>query len=117
MENRIKQIRKELNLTQQEFADRVGVKRGGIANYEIGRNELSDAVISLICREFNINEIWLRTGNGEMFIELTCDEQIAAFIGSIHSTVDDTFKKRFVYMLSLLDESEWMLLEQIVNKI
>ena len=64
MKDRIKKIRKELDLTQQEFADRIGVKRGGIANYEIGRNEPTDSVISIICREFNVNEDWLRTVEG-----------------------------------------------------
>lgn len=67
MKERIKKIRKELDLTQQEFADRLGIKRGAIANYEIGRNEPVDSVISLICREFNVREEWLRTGDGKMF--------------------------------------------------
>ena len=96
LKDRIKKIRKELDLTQQEFADRIGVKRGGIANYEIGRNEPTDSVISLICREFNVNEDWLRTGEGEMFIKQTRDEQIASFVGSIQSSEDDSFKKRFI---------------------
>ena len=67
MNERIKELRKALNLTQQEFADRLNIKRGAIANYEVGRNEPIDAVISLICREFNVNEEWLRDGSGEMF--------------------------------------------------
>lgn len=67
MKERIKKIRRELDLTQQEFADRLRVKRGSIANYEIGRNVPIDSVISLICREFNVNEEWLRYGEGEMF--------------------------------------------------
>ena len=61
MKDRIREIRKTLNLTQQEFADRLGIKRGGIANYEIGRNDPSDSVISLICREFNVNELKYKT--------------------------------------------------------
>lgn len=68
MNERIKRLRKELDLTQQEFADRISVKRGAIANYEIGRNIPSDSVVSLICREFNVNEEWLRSGTGEMFV-------------------------------------------------
>jgi len=67
MKERIRKIRKHLDITQQEFADRLGVKRGAIANYEVGRNEPTDSVISLICREFNVREEWLRTGEGEMF--------------------------------------------------
>lgn len=115
MKDRIKKIRKELDLTQQEFADRIGVKRGAIANYEIGRNEPTDSVISLICREFNINEDWLRTGEGEMFVETSRDEQIANFIGSTLSGEDDSFKKRFISMLSALDESDWESLQKMVE--
>lgn len=67
MKDRIKKIRKELDLTQQEFADRLGIKRNTISTYESGRNIPIDAVVSLICREFDIREEWLRTGEGEMF--------------------------------------------------
>ena len=66
MNNRIKKIRKEVGLTQQSFANRIGIARGNISAYEVGKNAPSDAVISLICREFNINEQWLRFGDGEM---------------------------------------------------
>lgn len=69
MNERIKKLRKALDLTQQEFAERIGVKRNTIATYEIGRNTPLDAVITLICREFNASEAWLRTGEGEMFVE------------------------------------------------
>lgn len=64
--NRIRLIRRHFDLTQQEFADRIGVKRNTIASYETGRNIPIDSVVSLICREFGISEAWLRTGEGEM---------------------------------------------------
>ncbi|MFR3250566.1 MAG: helix-turn-helix transcriptional regulator [Eisenbergiella sp.] len=67
MNNRIKKLRKELDLTQQKFGERIGVKGNTIAQYESGRNEPIDAVIALICREFGVNEEWLRNGAGEMF--------------------------------------------------
>ena len=67
VKDRIKKIRRELDLTQQEFAERIGIKRNTIANYETGRNDPVDSVISLICREFDVYEEWLRTGEGEMF--------------------------------------------------
>lgn len=114
MKDRIKKIRKELDLTQQKFADKLGVQRNTIAMYEMGRTLPSDAIIRSICREFNINEDWLRTGQGEMFIKQTRDEQIASFVGSIQSSEDDSFKKRFISMLSSLDESEWEVLEKMV---
>lgn len=67
MNERLKQLRKALNFTQQEFADRLKIKRNTVATYETGKSNPSDAAVSLICREFNVNEEWLRTGNGEMF--------------------------------------------------
>lgn len=67
MKDRIKSIRHTLGLTQQKFADRLGVKGNTISQYESGRNAPVDSVISLICREFNVNEDWLRTGKGDMF--------------------------------------------------
>ena len=82
MKDRIKKIRKELDLTQQKIADRLGVQRNTIAMYEMGKTAPSEAIILSICREFNVNEQWLRDGTGGMFIEQTRDEQIASFIGS-----------------------------------
>lgn len=74
VKERIRKIRRYLDLTQQEFADRLGIKRGAIANYELGRNEPVDSVVSLICREYGVNEEWLRTGTGEMFEPDSGDE-------------------------------------------
>ena len=68
MNERIKAVRTALGLSQQEFAEKIGIKRGAVANYEVGRNEPIDAVVSLICKTYNVNEHWLRTGEGEMFI-------------------------------------------------
>lgn len=115
MKDRIKKIRKELDITQQEFADRIGIKRGGVANYEIGRNEPADAVISLICREFNVNEHWLRDGTGEMFVQQTRDEQIATFIGDMLKDEKESFKRRLISALANMDESGWKTLEELVD--
>ncbi|WP_191440476.1 helix-turn-helix domain-containing protein [Anaerotruncus colihominis] len=114
MNERIKQIRRLLDLTQQEFADRIKVKRNTVATYELGRSEPSDAAISLICKEFNVNERWLRTGEGEMFLQMTRDEEIAAFIGGALAKETDSFKKRFISMLARLKESDWEVLERMV---
>ena len=69
MQDRIKTLRGELHLTQAKFAERLRIKPNTISQYESGRNDPTDAVISLICREFNVREEWLRTGSGEMFEE------------------------------------------------
>ncbi len=67
MHERIRLIRKNLDLTQQEFSDQLGIKRNTVATYEAGKSSPSDAAIILICKTFNVNESWLRTGEGEMF--------------------------------------------------
>lgn len=113
MNERIKQVRNSLGLTQQKFADAIKVKRNTVATYEMGKSEPSDSAISLMCKEFNINEDWLRTGNGEMFVEQTRDEQISEFVGRIQHLEDDSFKKRMVSMLSKLNESDWEVLERM----
>lgn len=117
MNERLKELRKAIGLTQQEFADRIGIKRGAVANYEIGRNDPIDAVISLICREFNVNETWLRTGEGEMFEELDPDDELMQWAGRVLASDTDDFRKRFVRMLSKLSLDEWELLAKMATEL
>ena len=77
MNERLKKLRKALDLTQQEFADRIGSKRNTVAKYETEVNTPSAAVVSLICREFNVSEEWLRNGTGEMFLPTDRNADIA----------------------------------------
>lgn len=113
MNERIKKLRKTKGLTLEQFGLKVGVGKTAISNIEAGNRNVTEQMFKSICREFNVNEVWLRTGEGEMFIEITRDEQIATFVGSIQANEDDTFKKRFISMLSVLDESEWEVLEKM----
>ena len=113
MNERLKKLRKTLDMTQQEFADRIGIKRNSLANYETGRNTPIDAIIVSICREFNVNEEWLREGKGEMFIKMTRDEEIATFIGKALHSEEDSFKKRLISALSALNESDWETLKKL----
>ena len=115
MKDRLKELRKALNLTQQKFADKLGVKQNTIAQYEMGRNDPSDAVIISICREFGVSENWLRNGEGEMFIPMTLDEEIASFIGSIQADIEPTFQKRFISALAKLSPEEWKTIEHIMR--
>ena len=93
MNDRIKALRKELGLTQEKFAERLHMKRNTIANYEIGRNEPIDAVVTLICKEFNVNEQWLRTGEGEMFRVLPEEDELTAYISELLIGTDDKVYK------------------------
>lgn len=112
IKDRIKELRKAKGLTQFEFADRLKVSRSNIASYETGKNELSSAVISLICRTFSVSETWLRTGEGEMFSDTAREEEIAAFMGDVLAAESEDFRKRFVSMLSSLSVDEWRLIEE-----
>ena len=67
MNNRIKKLRRELELTQEKFGARIGVKGNTVAQWESGRNDPPDSAITFICKEFDVNEEWLRNGTGEMF--------------------------------------------------
>lgn len=114
---RLKKLRKALDLTQQEFADRIGIKRNTMGQYEIGRNEPIDAVVMAICKEFKVNEEWLRTGQGEMFIKQSRDEEMAELIGNMMSEESDSFKKRLISGLLALDDNGWTVLEQFIDSI
>lgn len=117
MKERLKELRKSLGLTQQEFADRLHIKRTNIGNYEVGVSLPPDSVVALICREFNVSEEWLRNGTGEMFIPMSLDEEIASFIGDIQSDIEENFKKRFISALSKLDEDEWIFIEKFMESV
>ena len=88
-----------------------------MATYESGRNEPIDAVISLICTKYNVNENWLRTGEGEMFIEMSYDDEIAQFVGQVMGEEDDSFKKRLISGLAALDDNGWKVLEDFLDSI
>ena len=118
MNERIKYLRKEiLKITQEDFASRINLSRNFIAQIEIGTKTPSDRSIADICREFNINEEWLRTGQGEMKKELTRNQEIQSFANDVMENVDESFKKRFMLALSKLNESDWETIEKIVTEL
>ena len=69
MNERVKLLRKTLKLSGEKFGEKLGVQRNAISQIETGKNNLSEQMLLAICREYNVNEKWLRTGEGEMFIE------------------------------------------------
>lgn len=117
MGERLKELRKKLGLTQEEFAKRLGIKRNAVTNYEVGRNDPADLIVSLICREFSVNESWLRFGEGEIFIEKTKDEQIEDMVNEIMVEKPEDFRRRFVRALAALDADGWAALERFIDSI
>jgi transcriptional regulator with XRE-family HTH domain len=114
---RIKALRTDLGLTQQELADTLGVKRNTIANCEIGRNEPVGAIVQLLCKVFRVSREWLETGEGEMYAPMTRSEQIGAFFGSLlDGSVENEIKLRLMTSLSKLDQDEWELLYKIAKE-
>ena len=107
MNERIKKIRKTLNLTQQEFAKRIGLSQNVLTNYESGRRNPSSSVINNICKTFHVNEEWLRSGEGEMLKPLVEEDEVTAFIDDLLSDESARFKRRLIHVLSELSEKEW----------
>lgn len=113
MNERIKELRKALGLTQQEFASRIGSVQNTITGYETGRRVPSNQVIALICKTFNVDENWLRTGAGEMFQKKTKFDEIDALMKNILRD-DSGFRQKLVSVLVRMTEDEWRLLERKV---
>ena len=112
MKNRIKQIRKENNLTQVEFGERIGVKGNTVTNYETGLRNPTDAVILSICREFNVNENWLRNGTGDMYKER--DGSFTELLSELEES-DDDFIKSLITVYMGLDEDSKSALRKIAK--
>lgn len=118
MNERIKELRKVLGLSREEFANKLGLKsRGKIENIELGRTSPDEPFLDLICKTYNISPEWLHSGQGEMFIELSKDEQIEDFIGDLLSNEEDSFKRRLISGLAALDENGWNVLENFLDSI
>lgn len=115
---RIRYLRKtELKMTQQDFSSKLNISRSNMGNIETGEVTVTDRVISSICKEFNVNEEWLRNGIGEIFVDLSKEEYIAEFVGRILKDKEDSFKKRYIAMLSKLDEDGWEALEEVATSL
>lgn len=110
---RVKALREKLGITQEEFSQRLGTTRNTITNYEANRRAPMDATIKSICREFDVNEEWLRTGEGEMFTQMSRTDEISAFVGNILRGEPD-FRQKFISVLARMTPDEWKLLEKKV---
>ena len=116
LHERIDALIKALGLNQTKFAERINVSRSYVSQMCIGNKIPADRTISDICREFDVNETWLRTGEGEMFIEKSREEEIAAFIGNILKGEPD-FRRRLVSVLARLSVEEWQMLEKMAKQL
>lgn len=113
---RVREIRKKKGLTLEEFGDKIGLKKNSVSQIENGKNELTEANLKAICREYNVREEWLKNETGEIFI-VDRQEQIAKLTADLFKGEKNSFKERLILALAGLDESEWEMLEKIAEKI
>ena len=110
MKDRIKAVRKTLHLTQQKMADSLGLKRNTVGAYEIGATAPSDRTIGDICRIYNVNEVWLRTGEGEMFMARDREEEITAYMGRITGGKGTDVENAIIAVMARTSVEEWELI-------
>ena len=104
---RFKAARKALGLTQVEFAEKLGMTQAGISAIESGRVKTSDRMIQILSNTFSISAEWLRTGEGEMLVEPSVDEQLAQFVGEVLAGRPDDLRRAFLVAMAQLDENGW----------
>lgn len=109
---RIKEVRKSLGLTLEKFGEKIGVTKVAISNLENGHRNLTEQMTKSICREFNVSDEWLRTGEGEMFLPVNRKTKIEKLTNQLLSEESDSFKNRLVSVLADLTENEWEFLEK-----
>ena len=117
MKERIVTLRKALGLTQQEFGDRIGVKRGTVSNYELGRNIPTETVLQMLCRVYGVRRQWLDSGDGEMFEERSRSDQIKDISEEYLRDESDSFRLRLLSVIAGLSEDQLAVLAEIAERI
>lgn len=117
MKERIAVLRKTLGLTQKQFGEQIGVQRGTIANYELGRNIPTETVRLMICRVYGVRREWLETGEGEIFDKKTRYDQIREMSEEYMRGENDSFRKRLISVISELSEEQLAVLAEIAERI
>lgn len=115
--DRFKEIRLKLNYTQQDFANKLNLKsRSHISSIESGNKNITDRIISDLCREFNVNEEFLRYGTGNMFLELSEEEELAKYVGKLINS-DDNLRKDFILNILKLNDDDLDFFIKIMKKL
>ena len=117
MADRISKVIRDKEKTKTAFSDRINVSQAFVSQMCSGLKVPSDRTIADICREFNVNEDWLRTGRGDPYIQLSRDEELAQFFGNVMKGEDPDFRRRLLSVMSRLTTDEWALLERMAWKL
>ena len=118
MNERVKELRTALGLSTEKFGAHVGVTRSAISRIENGVVNVTEQMQKSICREFNVNEEWLRNGTGEMFNDMSQDEELAYIVGQALPQADEYVKNTFIALGRLAQKftaDEWAVVKQFVD--
>ena len=113
MQERLKALRLKLNLTQSAFASRIGTTQNVVANYEIGRRNPSSSALNNICKEFNVNETWLRTGEGEMFQPKSRNDELLDYARRLAEGDPGSIQAQLLTVMTRLTDAQWEVLAQV----
>ena len=115
--SRISAVIRASGLTKTAFGEKLNVSQSHVSRLANGESAPSDRTIVDICREFGVSEHWLRTGEGEMFVRLSREEEITKFAMSIVRNPDSEFQRRFISVLAQLTPEQWKLMEQMAHQL
>lgn len=116
MNERLKELRKAMNLSQEKFGELIGITKSGVSDIESGRRDVTEKHIIML-KNNGVSEEWIRTGNGEMFIQKTKDEELSEMLADVQRAGEDSFKHRLVSALARLDDAGWDNLEKLIDMI
>ena len=116
LSKRLVKIRETLKISQDELGTKIGISRYSVSNYESGKRNITERVIKDICREFDVNEEWLRTGEGEMFVELPEGTELGKYIADVIGGEDD-FIKNIIISYMKLDEKNKKIIRDFVKSL
>lgn len=115
--DRLKLIRESVGLSVDKFGEKLGVTRYAIFRLEKGERKITDQMVKSVCNTFDINEVWFRTGEGEMYIKKDFEADLAHFTAKLFTENSDSFKNRLISVLARLSESDWEVLERVANEL
>lgn len=113
--SRISTVIKSSGLTKTAFSKKIGLSQPFVSQLASGDASPSDRTIVDICREFGVSEHWLRTGQGEMFVRLSREEEITKFAMSIVRNPDSEFQRQLLATMAKLEPAQWQLMEQMLD--
>lgn len=120
MNERIKELRSSLKLSQEIFASRIKITRSSVSKLEKGENNPSEQTIALICKQFNVNEEWLKNGTGDMFKEIPEEDETAILLSDLLEDNGETplyeTIKGIIRTYQQLDPKSQSILNEIINK-